>query len=120
MWAAAWLLDDREPGWLNDRTLRRLRHRVAVAGPVEVLGRLGALALVTQWAAGAVDLDGVKAEAGTAWAYDAAGTLTVCLPRARAQGLPGRYGLRAGNDLVLVATTGYRASADRYVPSLLL
>jgi len=119
-WAAAWLLDGREPGWLNDRTLRRLRSRVAVTGPEALLAHLAPLALVSRWEAGAADLDAIRAEAGTAWHRDTTGTLTVCLPRARAERLQNRYGLRAGNDLVLVATTGYRASTERYVPSLLL
>jgi len=120
VWAAAWLLDDREPGWLNDRTLRRLRLRVAASGLDVLLARLEPLALASRWAAAATDLEAVRAEAGMAWSRDAAGTLTVCLPKARAEALPRRYGLHPGDDLVLVATTGYRASADRYVPSLLL
>lgn len=113
-------MDGREPTWLNERTLRRLRARLAVTGREMVLAHLAPLVTVSRWKAGNTDLDAVRAEAGTAWHLDEAGTLTVCLPKVRADRLPSRYGLLAGDDLVVAATTGYRASGDRYVPSLLL
>ena len=100
------LADGREPMWLNERTLRRLRARLAVTSKSTVLAHLAPLAVVSRWSAGVAVLDAVRAEAGTAWHQDLAGTLTVCLPRVRADGLTSRYGLTAGGDLVVVATSG--------------
>ena len=120
VWAAAWLLDGREPSWLNERTLRRLRVGCEIESRQSLLVRLQPSISVTRWAAVPGDLEAIRVEAGNAWHRDAAGVLTVCLPRVRAEALPGRYGLALGSDLVVVGTTGFRACPDIYVPSVLL
>ena len=120
VWAAAWLRDGREPTWLNERTLRRLRPRAKADTTAELLARLDPLATISRWGAPTGVLDAIRAEAGAAWNQDSEGTLTVCLPSSRAAPLPMRYALLPGHDLVLIGTTGYRPSVDAYVPSLLL
>src|SRR4051812_36078662 len=41
VWASAWLIDGRQPDWLGERALRRLRGRLREVSPADVRTRLG-------------------------------------------------------------------------------
>jgi hypothetical protein len=121
VWAAAWLLDGREPGWLNARTLRRVRRAVPLLGAAGVRERVAGVVRVTSWRADEGVLAAVEGEPGGPSRRDAAGGLTVCLPGPRADGLPLRFGLAAGADLRVVAVDGFWPfGRDGFVPSSVL
>lgn len=120
VWAAAWLLDGREPDWLHDRTLRRVRAALPGVGDEGVRTMLRRITTASGFEADTALLERVASEPGTAARWLAGRTLLVCLPAARAAGLPARFGLRAGYDLTVVAADGWLPrAAYGYVPSAL-
>ena len=120
VWAAAWLLDGREPDWLHERTLRRVRAALPGVGAEGVTAMLRRITTTSGYEADSARLKRVASEPGTAGRWLAGRTLLVCLPAARATGLPARFGLHAGHDLTVVAVNGWLPrAADGYVPSAL-
>ncbi len=64
VWAAVWLADGREPGWLHERTLRRLRHAVADMSPEDLRGRVDAVVVRREWSASPEAVASMQAEPG--------------------------------------------------------
>lgn len=120
VWAAAWLLDGREPDWLHERTSRRIRASLPGLGPDGVAVMMRRITTTRVYEADSSVLGRVASEPGTARRWLPGRTLLVCLPAARASGLPARYGLRTGHDLTVVSVEGWLPDvSDGYVPRVL-
>ncbi len=104
-WAVVWLIEGREPGWVHERTLRRLRQVARSVSRSEVRSRVDRLVTPGSWAATAGVVSAVLREPGVVVAGPTQRP-TVWLPQARASGLVARYGLVPGDDLGLVGVRG--------------
>lgn len=104
-WAVVWLADGREPDWVHERTLRRLRHVALSTSRPELASRVGRLVSVGGWAAPPRVVSAVLAEPGVV-VEGPARRPTVWLPQARTAGLVARHGLVPGVDFGLVGVRG--------------